>query len=152
MIIFDLNCTHGHRFEGWFDSAEAFDRQRDAEMIACPVCDDVHVDRLPSAQVRVPRAAARDNAPAEAPDEAEKRPEHGDVMTLPTEVLAKLRAIVRATENVGSRFPEEARKIHYQEIPARAIRGQASREEAKELSDEGIDFAPLPPFLTKDTH
>ena len=152
MIIFELNCTHGHRFEGWFDSAEEFDRQRGAEMIACPVCDDVHVDRLPSAQVRVPRAAARDNAPAEPPDEAEKRPEHGDVMTLPTEVLAKLREMVRATENVGSRFPEEARKIHYQEAPARAIRGQASREEAKELSDEGIDFAHLPPFLTKDTH
>ena len=152
MIIFDLNCTHGHRFEGWFDSAEEFDRQRGAAMIACPVCDDVHVDRLPSAQVRVPRAAARDNAPAEAPDATEKRPEHGDVMTLPTDVLAKLREMVRATENVGRRFPEEARKIHYEEAPARAIRGQASKEESAELADEGIAVTTLPDFLLRDTH
>jgi len=59
---------------------------------------------------------------------------------------------VRNTENVGRRFAEEARKIHYNEVAARAIRGQASRDEAQELSDEGIEFAPLPPFLTNDTH
>ena len=59
---------------------------------------------------------------------------------------------MRNTENVGRRFPEEARKIHYDEVPARAIRGQASREEAEALRDEGIDFASLPPFLTSDTH
>jgi hypothetical protein len=152
MIIFDLNCAHGHRFEGWFASAEEFDRQRDAALIGCPICDDVHVERLPSAQVRVPRAAARDNAPTPAPDEAEQRPEHGDVMTLTPELLAKLREVVRGTENVGRRFPEEARKIHYNEVPARAIRGQASRDEAQELSDEGIDFAHLPPLFTNDTH
>jgi len=59
---------------------------------------------------------------------------------------------VRNTENVGRRFPEEARKIHYNESPSRAIRGQASRDEARALSDEGIDFAPLPPFLGNDSH
>ena len=152
MIIFDLNCAHGHRFEGWFDSADEFDRQRGAALIVCPVCDDAHVDRLPSAQVHIPRAAARDNAPAPRPDEAEERPQHGDVMSLPPEALAKLREIVRATENVGRRFPDEARKIHYKEAPPRAIRGQASPDEAEALSDEGIDFAHLPPFLTRDTH
>ena len=152
MIIFDLNCAHGHRFEGWFASAEEFDRQRDAALVACPVCDDVHVERVPSAQVRVPRAAARDNVPAPGPDAAEQRPEHGDVMSLTPEILAKLREVVRGTENVGRRFPEEARKIHYNEVPARPIRGQASRDEARELSDEGIDVAHLPPFLTNDTH
>ena len=151
MIIFDLNCTHGHRFEGWFASAEEFDRQRDASLVACPVCDDVHVERLPSARVHVPRAAARDNAPAPQP-EAEARPEHGEMTTVSPEVLAKLREVVRNTENVGRRFAEEARKIHYNEVAARAIRGQASRDEAQELSDEGIEFAPLPPFLTNDTH
>ncbi len=93
MIIFDLNCTHGHRFEGWFASAEEFDRQRDSALIACPVCDDVHVARLPSAQVRVPRAAARDNAPAPRADEDETRPEHGEVMNLTPEILAKLREV-----------------------------------------------------------
>jgi len=71
---------------------------------------------------------------------------------LPAEALAKLREIVRNTENVGRRFPEEARRIHYQEAPARAIRGQASRDEAQALTDEGIEFASLPSFLTNDTH
>ena len=74
------------------------------------------------------------------------------VAGLPSDVIAKLREIVRNTENVGRRFPEEARKIHYNEVPARSIRGQASRDEAQELSDEGIDFAPLPPFLSSDPH
>jgi len=151
MIIFDLNCTHGHRFEGWFASAEEFDRQRDAALVICPICDDAHVERLPSAKVRVPRAAARDNAPTPQP-EAEARLEHGEMTTVSPEVLAKLREVVRSTENVGRRFAEEARKIHYNEVPARAIRGQASHDEAQELSDEGIEFAPLPPFLTNDTH
>ena len=64
-------------------------------------------------------------------------------------MLVKLREIVSSVENVGRRFPEEARKIHYEEVPARPIRGQASADEARELADEGIEFAPLPPFLTE---
>jgi hypothetical protein len=71
---------------------------------------------------------------------------------LSPEVVGKLREIVQQTENVGRRFPEEARKIHYEEVPARAIRGQASAEEAEALNEEGIDFAPLPPFLLPDQH
>ncbi len=67
-------------------------------------------------------------------------------------MIAKLREIVRNTENVGRRFPEEARRIHYDEAPARAIRGQASPEEAQELREEGIEFASLPPLLTSETH
>ena len=59
---------------------------------------------------------------------------------------------MRSTEDVGERFPEEARRIHYEETPARAIRGQASPEEAEALAEEGIDFASLPPYLTRDTH
>jgi hypothetical protein len=151
MIIFDLVCTHGHRFEGWFASAEEFGRQKANAFVTCPVCDDVHVERLPSAQVRVPRGAARDNPePGELADE--ERPEHGAIAGLPPGVLARLREVVRNTENVGRRFPEEARKIHYSETPARAIRGQASKDEAEKLREEGIEFAALPPFLSSDTH
>ena len=145
MIIFDLNCTHGHRFEGWFASAEEFDRQRDAALVVCPICDDAHVERLPSAKVRVPRAAARDNAPTPQP-EAEARPEHGEMTTVSPEVLAKLREVVRSTENVGRRFAEEARKIHYGETDARGIYGEATLEEAKSLADDGVDFMPIPVF------
>ena len=71
---------------------------------------------------------------------------------LPAELLSKLREIVRAAEDVGHRFPEEARRIHYDEVPARPIRGQASREETEELREEGIDVSPLPPFLIGDEH
>ena len=66
--------------------------------------------------------------------------------------MAKLREVVRNTEDVGERFPEEARRIHYQETPARAIRGKASREDADALTEEGIEFSALPPILTRDTH
>ena len=152
MIIFDLTCAHGHRFEGWFASSDEFDRQKDAMLVTCPICDDVGIERVPSAQVRIPKAAGRESAPSEQSIAAEDAPGHDVAAGLPAEVLKKLREIVRSTENVGRRFPEEARKIHYQEVPARSIRGQASRDEAQELSDEGIDFAPIPSFLSHDPH
>jgi hypothetical protein len=151
MIIFELTCGRGHRFEGWFASGEEFARQQERALVSCPVCDDAHIERLPSARVSVPKGAARDNAPPAQSSEA--REGVSDAATgLPIEAIAKLREIVRNTENVGRRFPEEARKIHYQEAPPRAIRGQASRDEAQALTDEGIEFASLPPFLTGETH
>ena len=141
MIIFELRCAHGHRFEGWFASGEEFARQQERSLVTCPLCDDARIERLPSARVSVPKGAARDNAPpAQASDERNT-----------ADAIATLREIVRNTENVGRRFPEEARKIHYRETPPRAIRGQASRDEAQALSEEGIEFASLPPFLTGET-
>jgi len=151
MIIFELSCAHGHRFEGWFASGEEFTRQQERSLVTCPVCDDSHIERLPSARVSVTKGAARDNAPPAEPVE-ERQDSDSAAMGLPAEVLGKLRELVRNTENVGRRFPEEARRIHYKEAPPRAIRGQASHEEAKALTDEGIEFASLPPFLTRDTH
>src|SRR5689334_12580419 len=151
VIIFDLSCVHGHRFEGWFASSEEFERQKGAMLVTCPVCDDAGIERVPSAQVRVPKAAGRESAAPETAD-AENAPSHDVVAGMPEEVMSKLREIVRNTENVGRRFPEEARKIHYNEAPARSIRGQASKDEAQELKEEGIDFAQLPPFLTGESH
>ena len=151
MIIFDLSCVHGHRFEGWFASSEEFERQKGAMLVTCPICDDARIERVPSAQVRVPKAAGRESAAPETAD-AENAPSHDVVAGMPQEVMLKLREIVRNTENVGRRFPEEARRIHYNEAPARSIRGQASKDEAQELKDEGIDFAQLPPFLTGESH
>ncbi len=145
MIIFDLTCTHGHRFEGWFASADDFERQAKAVLVRCPVCDDASVVRIPSAKVRVGRATA------DAPQVAEEA-ETETVTGLPDDLVKKLREIVRNTENVGRRFPEEARKIHYEEVPPRPIRGQASKDDVDALREEGIDFAPLPPFLTRDHH
>jgi hypothetical protein len=150
MIVFDLACPHAHRFEGWFGSAEDFARQREANLVRCPVCDDPAVDRVPSARVNVSKTAVA--KPAEAAPGPETRAEADAIAGVPAELIAKLREVVHRTENVGPRFPEEARKIHYEEVPARAIRGQASREEAEALREEGIDFATLPDFLTREGH
>ena len=145
MIVFDLICSGGHAFEGWFASGAEFDRQKTARLVSCPVCDGIEVERRPSAKVRVAKAPASVPAPVPA--------SHSDVIAgISPELLAKLREVVRNTEDVGERFPEEARKIHYDEAPARSIRGQASREEAEALSEEGIDFSQLPPILTRNSH
>lgn len=150
MIIYDLACVQGHRFEGWFASGEEYAQQHARGLVRCPVCDGGEVERLPSARVSVPKGAPS-LAPAPVPAAA-PAPTEGAIAGIPAELITKLREIVRNTENVGTRFPEEARKIHYEEVPARAIRGQASAEEAQALRDEGIDFASLPPALTVETH
>lgn len=149
MIIFELGCTQGHRFEGWFSSADDFARQSETDMVRCPTCDDGHVVIVPSARVRV--AKSGDSERTEPPAPVEQATNNADV-TLPPEFMQKLRETIRNTENVGRRFPEEARKIHYDEVPARAIRGQASPEEAEALRDEGIEFASLPAFLAGEQH
>lgn len=159
MIIFDLICRQGHVFEGWFDSGDAFDRQKERHLVTCPVCEDAEVARRPSAKVRVSKGAAAVSAGAPAVASASAAASgsgaggaQAALAGLPPEVLAKLREIVKNTEDVGERFPEEARKIHYEEVPHRAIRGRASAEEAEELREEGVEFGMVPPFLTGDGH
>ena len=147
MIIFDLACGQGHRFEGWFASAEDFARQADARMVRCPVCDDAGVARVPSARVRTGGIGEPVAPVAPAPQPAPEA-----IAGFPAELVAKLREVVRNTENVGRRFPEEARRIHYEEAPARPIRGQASKEESAALEEEGIDFSSLPDFLVHEPH
>jgi hypothetical protein len=139
MIVYDLICAQQHRFEGWFASADDFSRQREETLIRCPLCDDATIERRPSANVQVGHAAA----PAE--DRKEVAVVGGD-----GQVLKLMRRLIAETENVGRSFPEEARKIHYDEAPKRGIRGQATQEEAEELRDEGIDFMSLPNVLTRD--
>ncbi|HEX5865643.1 MAG TPA: DUF1178 family protein [Casimicrobiaceae bacterium] len=138
MIVYDLICARQHRFEGWFASADDFARQRERTLIRCPMCDDAAIERRPSANVQVGRAAA----PGE--DRQEVAVAGGD-----GQALKLMRRLVAETENVGRAFPEEARKIHYDEAPKRGIRGQATHEEAEELRDEGIDFLSLPKVLTR---
>ncbi|HTQ00541.1 MAG TPA: DUF1178 family protein [Casimicrobiaceae bacterium] len=145
MIVFDLICSHGHVFEGWFASGEAFESQQKGKLVRCPACDDWHVARRPSARVHVRKGEA-------AVDEPEKPEAPEAIAGMPADLVAKLREIVKKTEDVGERFPEEARKIHYEEAPKRAIRGKASKAEADALTEEGIEFSQLPPFLTRDTH
>jgi hypothetical protein len=143
MIVYDLICARQHRFEGWFASTEDYARQHDQTMIRCPVCDDAAIERRPSANVQTGRAAM----PA---GERETETETQTVTSGEAEALRLMRRLVANAENVGRAFPEEARKIHYDEAPKRGIRGQASPEEADSLRDEGIDFMSLPGFLTRD--
>src|SRR6266545_6794318 len=143
MIVYDLICRRQHRFEGWFASAEDFARQREETLIRCPLCDDGAIERRPSANVQIGRAAT----PVEdcGEDRKEVAVAGGD-----GQVLKVMRRLIAETENVGRAFPEEARKIHYEEAPKRGIRGQATPDEAEALRDEGIDFMSLPNVLIRD--
>ena len=147
MIVFDLTCTENHRFEGWFASPDEYVRQEGAGMLACPVCGSSTVRKLPSSKVRK-------TAVAESPTGAAARATGSAAGSSPQQVtLASfIEQIVASTEDVGRAFPEEARKIHYEEASRRPIRGVATREEARELADEGIPVVSLPIPPRGETH
>jgi hypothetical protein len=145
MIVFDLLCGAGHRFEGWFGSADDFARQRSRKLLSCPACGTPHVERVPSATranlgAPEPKPAKTPAAPVKTPDMEGKDP-FAVAQMLYSRMLDEL---LTKSEDVGKDFPAEARKIFYKEAPTRAIRGQASNEEHQELVDEGIPVARLP--------
>jgi hypothetical protein len=139
MIVFDLSCGNHHRFEGWFDSSEEYERQLGQRLLTCPLCGNANVARLPHApHVKT----AGKERPARAESLAPAAQQYANVGA---EVLAKVvEHIISNTEDVGAAFPEEARKIHYREAPERQIRGTASRDDVDALRDEGIEVVALP--------
>lgn len=153
MIVLDLRCHRNHRFEGWFGSAEAFEAQCARGLVSCPECGSTVVERLPSApyvQTRQPRppAAKPAGAPAPLPQRASAgapdAPSPAAAEAAIAFAIAALRRVSRDAEDVGKRFPEEARRIHYGETEARSIRGEASGDELGELLEEGIMVLPVP--------
>lgn len=141
MIIYDLVCDQDHRFEGWFASAAEFDRQTEGKLVECPLCGSSETRRIASAAYVHTSGALSESQPERA--EAFYGP--GTHREMSNEMLAKMvRHILERTEDVGTEFPEEARRIHYKEVPERAIRGTASTEEFNELKEEGISVAALP--------
>ncbi|GHU13457.1 hypothetical protein AGMMS50225_23500 [Betaproteobacteria bacterium] len=145
MIVLDLCCPFHHRFEGWFASAAEFEAQLARGLVSCPVCGAGEVRRMPSAphvQTTHPRPAAPPPA-APGPSPASAPPD--DQQALVAHLAATLRQLAQAAEDVGERFAEEARRIHYEESQVRPIRGQASRDDVEELLDEGIVVLPVPP-------
>jgi hypothetical protein len=139
MIVYDLLCENAHRFEGWFVSPEAFSHQHDAGQLACPMCGSSSVQKQPSAPYVQTGAGASEQAVLAHPE------------LLETMRKKFVEFVLQHTEDVGGRFAEEARAIHYKEAPERAIRGQASAQDTKELQDEGIEVFALPvPVLPKD--
>jgi hypothetical protein len=138
MKVFNLACEHDHPFEGWFASAEDFDDQTARGLLECPVCTSRQVRKLLSAP-RLNLSSSEPASPAPTPEAAQAL------------MLRLARHLMKNTEDVGERFAEEARRIHYKEAPERGIRGQASLEEARELAQEGIEVMALPmPALLKE--
>ena len=132
MKVLNLRCGQQHAYEGWFASEDDFVAQNGRSLVACPLCGDTEVVRLPSApRLKVSRHAA----PAE--------PAPSGQVTLQSQWLRAVRHVMSSTEDVGERFPEEARRIHYGEIEERGIRGRASAEDAAALRDEGIEVMAL---------
>ncbi|WP_296657557.1 DUF1178 family protein [Paraburkholderia sp.] len=134
MKVLDLQCPDGHRFEGWFASADDFESQRARKLVECPMCGATEVSRLPSAP-RLNLSGATE--PGAKPAEQQAAQWQGLA-------LRALREVLEKTENVGDRFAEEARRMHYNEAPSRNIRGVATAEDAQALVEEGIDVMPLP--------
>lgn len=134
MIRFSLTCDGDHEFEGWFKSNDDFDGQKKRGLVSCPVCGSSSVDKaLMAPSVR----AARD----EKPETLALDPKRQEMIKAVREMVRAVRA---NSEDVGERFPEEARKIHHGEAQARGIIGKASQDDARALIDEGIEIAPLP--------
>jgi len=153
MKVLDLRCAAGHAFEGWFASEDDYGSQRERGLLDCPVCGNAEVVRLPSAP-RLNLSGAREPAPApaqapartggasaEAGAPAVDMALHGGAVQRFVQAVAEL---LNSTEDVGTRFAEEARRIHYGESEAKAIRGQATAEEREALADEGIEVFTLP--------
>jgi len=135
MKVLNLQCTHGHGFEGWFASEDAFQDQLQRGLVECPLCGETEVRKMLS--------APRLNLGAASPEPRQ------EVVTAPDAALQAAwmkmaRHVMANTEDVGERFAEEARRIHYGESEERGIRGQATRGETEALIEEGIGVLPLP--------
>jgi hypothetical protein len=146
MIVFDLLCHAGHRFEGWFASGEDFGVQCQRGLLSCPQCGSARVERVPSAtRINTGSVEPAQKAPPSAADpELAGRDPFAIAQILYSRLVDE---IISRTEDVGSDFPVEARRIHYEQAPARAIRGVATQDEHDALVEDGIPVArlPLPP-------
>jgi hypothetical protein len=148
MIRYALVCDKGHSFESWFKNAAAYDSQRKRALVTCPSCGSAEVEKA----IMAP-SVARTDKPRSAAPQAEPSPaDTGAPVALVSERERELRQklrelrehLLRDSVDVGSAFPEEARRMHYGEAEHRSIHGQASLEEAKAMAEEGIPFHALP--------
>jgi len=154
MIKYSLHCDNKHSFESWFQSSSAYDSQRKRKLVTCPYCDSHNVEKaIMAPQLARTRKSSSPAVPSEAA--AQQDTPAPLMMAQEAELRAKLRELrdhlVKTADNVGEKFPTEARKMHYGDIEHRAIFGKASAEEARELVEEGIDVTPLP-FLPDDNN
>jgi hypothetical protein len=144
LIAYNLVCSGGHTFDGWFQSSAAFDAQVAQGALACPICGDARVQKgimAPAVKTSVTKRKGRPD-PISAPPPMATTPDP----TRMKQFMAGFRKYVQENADyVGPRFPEEARKIHYGEAEERQIYGEATPDEARDLVEEGADIAALPP-------
>jgi hypothetical protein len=152
MIRYSLRCDRGHAFESWFQSSTAYEQQEKRMLVNCPACGSAKVERA----IMAPQIVSKKGREIAAPEPAAPAP--ATEVTAPAstpllmaqerELRAKLKElrdhIVKNADNVGERFPNEARKMHYGDIEHRPIYGEASPDEARALIDEGVEVSPLP--------
>jgi hypothetical protein len=134
VIQYSLHCSKGHRYDAWFKNAAAFDEQQARGIVSCAICGDGAIEKAPM-------------APAVARTDGEKVPlssAHPDAVTFRELLRAFRQKVISEADYVGDRFADEARKIHFEEVEARGIYGEATRDEVAGLIEEGIDFMPLP--------
>ncbi|MBT9494135.1 MAG: DUF1178 family protein [Paucibacter sp.] len=149
MLVLNLGCAHQHCFEGWFGSAADFESQLERAMLSCPICGDQQIKRLPTAaRLNVSHLRGAEAEPAAKQTQSTGAPMLAVVPERATqaqaEMLQAVAQVLANTDDVGDRFAEEARRIHYGETKPHGIRGQASAAEVAELTDEGIKVLPLP--------
>ncbi len=135
MISFSLCCEAGHDFEGWFSSSDDYDSQNSSGLVSCPYCGSSKIEKSLM-------------APSVSTSKSKDKVNVATVNRVQRQMLSELKQvrdkITANAENVGERFPEEARKIHYGEAETRGIYGEASREEVEDLVEEGVQIAPMP--------
>jgi hypothetical protein len=148
MIRYSLRCERDHGFESWFQSSSAFDSQVKRKLVTCPTCGSAKIEKA----IMAPRVVSKkggERAPPAATSDAPAPPSPQPLMMAQErELRAKLKElrdhIINNADNVGERFPNEARKMHYGEIEHRPIYGEASPDEARALIEEGVEVSPLP--------
>lgn len=136
MIVYSLSCAKGHEFEGWFRDSGAFDEQSKSGKLVCPTCNSRKVSKAMM-------------APSVSGTKKKSEPGPNELRQMRQFMTGLRKHIEQNADNVGQDFPEEARKIHYGEVEHRHIYGEATLKEAKELIEEGVDVAPLPPDLNE---
>jgi hypothetical protein len=143
MKVLNLRCAGGHLFEGWFGSDDDFIAQNGRGAIECPMCADRIIARMPQApRLNLSGGSSSNNKEPPAESAADAKPDPAAEMQ--SRWLQLARHVLQTTEDVGDRFPDEARRMHYGEIGERGIRGRATADERRELLDEGIEVVPLP--------
>jgi hypothetical protein len=148
MIRYALQCDRGHAFESWFQNSSAYETQVKRKLVSCPGCGSAKIEKaIMAPQIVSKKARVAEKAPAATTDVAAPA-STSLLMSEEREIRAKLKElrdhIVKSADNVGERFPNEARKMHYGDIEHRPIYGEASSDEARALIEEGVEVTPLP--------